>query len=344
MGKGNMMDMDDPTNDYFYQKFKNPHKLKRSLAFQAQNPNYQQYRCVKILFNRIDDNSDVSRLNVFYSSLLTPSIGDKLQTTTANKGVITEIIDDQDMPYIINDVNGVKTQIMPDLIINPQFLKRQTLDNILGTGEKILGGKNSFMNKCFSFKMTDTIRYIMIGDLYASGKLINPFNGLPYMRRIEVDPTTREGKQGQTTKKKKVYYDYRFHEFLNLDDGFTYMIKKDSNKDEFINHECITSTIYTTRYFLVHNHRASSMMQASHPDDVTIADFTGTPVKGKRGGFATGPQEQMTLVGLGAERLNMEISQYRSEFGTMTISNNNNNNDDDNNNNTTSSSFNDNDH
>ena len=328
IGKSNMMDIDDPTNDFFYRKVKNLHKLKRSLAFQSQNPNYQQYRCVRILYNKLEDGSNVSRLNVFYASLLTPSIGDKLQTTTANKGVITDIVDDQDMPYVINDVDGKKTLLMPDLIINPQFMKRQTLDNVLGTGEKLLGGKNSFMNRCFSFRMTDTMRYIILGDLYASGTLMNPRTGLPYLTRVE--------KEEEEEQQQKHYYDYPRHEYYNIDDGFVYTTRESNSsndKSNFTPHELTTATIYTTRYFLVHNHRASSMMQASHPNDVTVADFTGTPVKGKRGGFATGPQEQMTLVGLGAERLNMEISQFRSEFGVMNISDNdknykNSNNDD----------------
>ena len=322
MGKGNMMDVDDPTNDYYFYRKRNNHKLKRSLAFQSQNPNYQQYRCVKVLYNKIEDDTKVSRLNLFYASLLTPSIGDKLQTTTANKGVITEILNDQDMPFIINEVKGKKRHLMPDLIINPQFMKRQTLDNVLGTGEKILGGKNSFMNNCFSFKMTDSIKYLIIGDAYASGTLINPYSGLPYLTPVTVGCG---GKKEERTSSNKKYYDYPMHEYFNHDDGFIYTIK--TNKDNIKPHELTTATIYTTRYFLVHNHKASSMMQASHPNDVTVADFTGTPVKGKRGGFATGPQEQMTLVGLGAERLNMEISQFRSEFGVMDISNNNNNND-----------------
>ena len=320
MGKGNMMDMEQPINDYFYRKV-NP-KIKRSLAFQSQNPNYQQYRCEKVLFNKLED-SNFSRLNLFYSSLLTPTIGDKLQTTTANKGVITEIIEDQNTPYIINNANGKKTHLMPDLIINPQFMKRQTLDNILGVGEKILGGKNSFMNRCFSFKMTDSIKYLLIGDAYASGILMNPITGLPYLTPVDIEKINEKEK----------YYDYPISDCLNLDDGFQYLTKK--NENNFRPHELTTATIFTTRYFLVHNHKAANMMQASHPNDVVITDFTGTPVKGKRGGFATGPQEQMTLVGLGAERLNFEISQFRSEFGTMEIfvDNNNNNNDDDDNDN-----------
>ena len=149
-----------------------------------------------------------------------------------------------------------------------------------------------------------SLRYLLLGDAYASGTLMNPATGYPYLTPV-VNPKPGE----------KVY-DYPIIERLNLEDGFQYASE---NAEKLKPHALTTATLYTTRYFLVHNHRAATMMQASHPNDVAIADFTGTPIKGKKGGFATGPQEQMTLVGLGAERFNFEISQFRSEFGTMDV-------------------------
>ena len=146
-----------------------------------------------------------------------------------------------------------------------------------------------------------------MGDIYASGTLMNPLTGYPYLTPIL--PHQNKGER---------CYDFPRKEYLNVADGFRYM-EGEEKKSEFNPHQLTKATIYTTRYFLVHNHKALNMMQASHPNDVIITDFTGTPIKGKKGGFSTGPQEQMTIIGLGAERLNFEISQFRSEFGSMAI-------------------------
>lgn len=316
MGKGNIMNVDHPTNDFFYpiiSSAKKRAKLRRSLAFQSQNPNYQTYRCEMI---RCDNISACQYLKLYltYASLFTPSIGDKLQTTTANKGVITEIISDENMPYVVvnnelNDNNTNSKVIVPDLIVNPQYLKRQSLDNIFIMGERLQNKigkekteiKNAYMNNCFEFNIDDAIYFLKLGDLYASGRLMNPATGLPYL--VPLETTSQSG------------VDYKFIEYLDENDGFIYTKRREETEkvDVNLSYEMVNATIYTTRYFLVNNHKAAHMMQCSHPDDIIRTEFSGAPVKGKRGGFATGPQEQITLVGLGAERLNSEISQFRSD-------------------------------
>lgn len=303
VGKGNMTAMDNPCNDIFH--YTKNAKERRSMAFQERNLSYQDYRCEKLRFNEIEN---ATVLSLSFTCLFCPSIGDKLQTATANKGVITEIRADVDMPYVINRVGTRSKCIVPDLIINPQYLKRQTLDTTFTTGEKLCGGVNSFMNNCFQFNMSDSIQYLVMGKLFASGVLINPHTGYPYLTPV-LPSQTQDGRP---------FFDYPLVDSLNVEDGFSYLEK---NKD-FKPHRLTEATIYKTRYFLVHNHKAANMMQASHPNDIITNEYTGTPIKGRKGGFSTGPQEQTALVGLGAERLNFEISQYRSEFGLMAVNNN----------------------
>ena len=329
IGKGCMVDGENPTYDYFYNNnltHKQRAKQRMSLAFQSQNQNYQRVRCEMIRCDNVES-CQYLKMYLTYASLFTPSIGDKLQTTTSNKGVITEIISDENMPYVIVTSEKEKESsrtIIPDMIINPQFLKRQTLDSILMMGEKEMiinsSDKNikrnyHYMNNCFDFTIQDAIYYLQLGNIYASGRLMNPITGLPYLAPIE-------NQNGIEYKN-----DDDFSEYFNAEDGFTYMMRRkkyntdisSSHSSSSSSYKVVNATVYTTRYFLVHNHKATSMMQCSHPDEIIRTEFSGAPIKGKRGGFATGPQEQMTLVGLGAERLNLEISQLRSDVMNIPV-------------------------
>lgn len=272
---------------------------KRKKTFMSLN----EFRCEKI---RCDDISSAGHLKMylFYATLFIPSIGDKLQTTTTNKGVITEIIADENMPYIVDKTT--KKNILPDLIVNPFYLKRQTLDNILMTGYNLSdNAKNPFLNNSFSFTIKDAINYVTLGNKYATGVLMNPVTGLPYIKPII-----------NNQKEKKIILDYRHNEYLG-EDGFIYMSKNIQPTP----HEIVMGSVYTTRYFVVSNHKAVNMMQSSHPDEIKRTEFSGAPIRGKKGGFATGLQEQMAFSGMGASRFNVEVSQIRSETCTLPIYN-----------------------
>ena len=55
-------------------------------------------------------------------------------------------------------------------------------------------------------------------------------------------------------------------------------------------------------------------MHSSKCDEIIRTEFSGAPIRGKRGGFSTGPQEHLALVGMGMERFNSEITHLRSDF------------------------------
>ena len=61
------------------------------------------------------------------------------------------------------------------------------------------------------------------------------------------------------------------------------------------------------------------MMQSSKCDDVIRTDFSGAPVRGKKGGFSTGPQEQLAFQGIGMTRFNREISLIRSDYSPVSM-------------------------
>ena len=111
------------------------------------------------------------------------------------------------------------------------------------------------------------------------------------------------------------------------DDGFTYITKQDKIKDaNYYNDEFENVKgsiyIYICHYFNVCNHRAVHMMQSSKCDDCIIrTEFSGAPVRGKRGGFSTGPQEQLALAGMGMSRLIREVSLIRSDYCNVVMKN-----------------------
>ena len=255
------------------------------------------YRCQKV--ECIDANHYL-KLYLIYSSEFKPSVGDKLQTPTSQKGVISEILQDEDIPYIV--LKGESTCFYPDIIISPQYLKRQALNDIYITGQ-VLKDKNDekcpYMNGCFSYSVNDTAYYLKLGERWLTGIVMNPRTGLPFMKPVS-NPI-----------KGKKYYSYPNKEYLNCDDGFTYI---SSNNDDDAPHELVIGSIYCANYFNVNNHKASNMMQSSKCEDIIRTEFTGTPVRGKRGGFGTGPQEHLALVGMGMERFISEISLLRSDY------------------------------
>ena len=56
-------------------------------------------------------------------------------------------------------------------------------------------------------------------------------------------------------------------------------------------------------------------MQSSKCDDnIVRTEFSGTPIRGKKGGFSTRPQEQLTLQGMGMMRFVREVSLLRSDY------------------------------
>ena len=243
------------------------------------------------------------KMYLIYSCQFTPTVGDKLQTSTSQKGVITQLISDEDMPFV--NLPGNET-LIPEFIVNPQYLKRQTFDNIFNTGEMLSSSsssssnksKNPYLESCFSYQIEDSIYHIKLGSEIFTGKVINPITGYPYMRPV-------------SDNSKSSSYRKPFHEYLG-EDNFTYITRNDPKNDFY---EIVEGSIYVGQYFNVHNHRAENMMQSSKCDKKIIrTDFSGAPIRGKKGGFSTGPQEQLTLSGLGMTRLCREVSLFRSDY------------------------------
>ena len=252
------------------------------------------------------------KLYLTYSYQFTPTVGDKLQTPTSQKGVITELVGDEDMPYILLD-NG--DCLYPDMLINPHFLKRQTFDNLYLTGFILNMNSSSsssssspssssslHMNNCFSYSLKDTMYYIGLGEKLATGKVMNPITGLPYLRPVHKrEPGVK-------------YYCPPNPEYVDSH-GFTCIDKsKASGDDDNSPHEIVRGSIFFANYYNVNNHKASAMMHSSKGDEIIRTDFSGAPVRGKKGGFSTGPQEHLALAGMGMERFNAEISHMRSDF------------------------------
>ena len=240
------------------------------------------------------------KMYLTYYSQFRPTVGDKLQTSTSQKGVITQLLSDEETPFVVTEDGN--NNIYPEMIINPQYLKRQTFDTIFNTGMMlqpsfIKNKKNPYLENCFSYEIGNSIYHMQLGCKLYTGKVINPTTGYPYMRPITTTTT-------KTYKKP-------FHEYLG-EDGFTYITTKEEEEDEY---EIIEGSIYIAHYFNVSNHKASIMMQSSKCDDNIIrTEFSGAPVRGKKGGFSTGPQEQLALQGMGMTRFVREVSLLRSDY------------------------------
>ena len=257
--------------------------------------NKRQYKCFDLKCINVKHMKHL-KMYLIYSYEFNPTIGDKLQTSTSQKGVITQLISDENMPYIVSNNN--MTMMIPDIIVNPQYLKRQTFDNLFNVEPNNSNNNNTpFLNNCFSYDIADTLSHIEFGAKVLTGKLMNPITGFPYMKP----------KNGGRYKKP-------FLEELGSD-GFTYISK---NNDEN-SYEIIEGSIYICHYFNVSNHRADHMMQSSKCDDIIRTDFSGAPIRGRKGGFSTGPQEQLALIGIGMNRFNREISLIRSDYSSVVL-------------------------
>jgi len=294
----------------------------RSMAFLENQPNYHQYRCEKIECINVKHMNHL-KLNLFVSEQFTPTVGDKLQTPTSQKGVISEIMSDQDMPFVVAQ-NG--ECYYPDMIINPQFLKRQALDNIYITGQLLNSKRNAkeenncpYMNSCFNYKIKDTVYYMKLGEKILTGRVVNPQTGQYFLKSIysrneeeeeeEEEPATVKGLKKTPHK----YYYHPINEYVD-ENGFTCVDKTNYQQSAYNLNKIVMGSIYCANYFNVCNHKATQMMHSSTCDEVIRTDFSGTPIRGKMGGFSFGPQEQLSLTAMGAERLNSEITQLRSDF------------------------------
>lgn len=144
--------------------------------------------------------------------------------------------------------------------------------------------------------------YIGLGEKLATGKVMNPITGLPYLRPVHKrEPGVK-------------YYCPPNPEYVDSH-GFTCIDKsKASGDDDNSPHEIVRGSIFFANYYNVNNHKASAMMHSSKGDEIIRTDFSGAPVRGKKGGFSTGPQEHLALAGMGMERFNAEISHMRSDF------------------------------
>ncbi len=118
----------------------------------------------------ITEGPDGSRLvKVKVRTILEPEVGDKLASRHGQKGVVSAIIPEEDMPFTID---GIK----PDLILNPHSLpSRMTLGHLL----EMLGGKAGA----------------------ATGKIIDgtPFNSIPMSELEEMLKTSGFRSDGMET-------------------------------------------------------------------------------------------------------------------------------------------------
>ena len=142
------------------------------------------YRCVSMHWEPITATHQ-QRFRLVTCSTFIPSLGDKLQTPTSQKGVISYIIEnDADVPFMNikqrKKNNTTLGGVLPDLIVNPHFIKRQTCDLFTQMGREKLLQKDCFMNDCFSFDIHDTRLCLEMGQLEATGRLHNPYTGRAY--------------------------------------------------------------------------------------------------------------------------------------------------------------------
>ena len=271
------------------------------------------YRC------RAVDVADIKHMNqiklhVIYGYEFQPTVGDKLQTPTSQKGVITQLLTDEDTPYLRIEDECYK----PDIIINPHFLKRQSLDviELTGRGLRIAqdgrnnNEKSQYMERCFSFTVKDAECNMELGERLFTGTLMNPITGLPYLQPV-TNPIPG-----------KKYYFPPSNEFVD-EDGFACVDKSMA----LINpqtppHEIVIGSLYVGNYFCVNNHN-TTIFYSKYGDNVVKTEFTGTPVRGKRGGFSTGPQEHLSLSAMGVENFKYDITHLRSDFTHVVMRNQN---------------------
>ena len=252
----------------------------------------KDYRCERV------DVADIKRMNqlkvnVMYSYLFKPTVGDKLQTPTSQKGVITQLLLDQDTPYVKLDGGEC---VLPDMIINPHFLKRQSLD--------IINIDKKYMENCFG--VHDAKSDMEIGDKLYTGVLMNPITGLPYIKPV-LNPIPG-----------KKYYYPPTNAFVD-EDGFACISKTKTTTNKAQPHELVRASLYRGNYFCVNNHN-TNIFYSKYGEDVIKTEFTKTPVRGKKGGFSTGPQEHLSLSAMGVENFKYDITHFRSDSTNVKVS------------------------
>ena len=276
-------------------------KTLRSMAFVEGDPNHHRFRCERLECTNVTHMCH-TKLYLIYSCQFTPTVGDKLSTPTSMKGVISELLSDDNCPFVVTKSGEC---IYPDLIINPQYLKRQALDNIYSTGQLLSHDelKNPYMDSCFSYNVHDSVYYMKLGEEIMTGPLMNPQTGHCYLRPVH------QKKAGV------VYYDFPVKEYMD-EDGFTCVARNQTEASwPFVPHEIVVGSVYSSNYFNVINHKAVQMCQSSKSDEIIRTEFSGTPVRGRKGGgLSIGPQESLALCGIGSERFSCEITQMRSDY------------------------------
>ena len=277
---------------------------KRDEEAEADEPE-AAYRCETVSVVNVQRMNHI-KFHMMYASPFKPTVGDKLQTPTSQKGVITQLLSDEETPFI-KLANG--ECVLPDLIINPHFMKRQSLD-LVTTAANLCAPddsrqNNRYLGNCFSFSLADVEYNIELGKRFLTGPLINPATGLPFLQPV-LDPIP-----GQ-----RYYYTHR-DQFVD-EAGFLCVDRSRSRtRPPPSPHQIVTGSIYFGNYFCVNNHHSS--LYYSKSNSVLRSEFTGTPVKGKGGGFSIGPQEQLSLSGIGAEAFKYEITQLRSDYTPVTM-------------------------
>ncbi|XP_069177114.1 uncharacterized protein [Procambarus clarkii] len=261
-GKGSRNDYRVTVNDPHHPSLERQQRLKKSqysLAFKEHHPNYITFRYFKI------DSVDLPVLQSWRFSLITvspyiPSLGDKLQTPTSQKGVIGRLVSEQDMPYIklMSQGDMFSSNVPIDVLVNPHSLKRQAPDLYCNTFDNL-----NYMDAAFTLTFENVIEHLQWGRKTCTGILMNPHTGEPYLNR---------------------------------------------------DNEPILASLYEGYYMCVTNHRANATMHTSRADEVVFSELTGAPVRGRRGGFSTGPMELVSFRSIGAARIHTELTQIRSDM------------------------------
>ncbi|XP_069182157.1 uncharacterized protein [Procambarus clarkii] len=181
-GKGSRNDYRVTVNDPHHPSLERQQRLKKSqysLAFKEHHPNYITFRYFKI------DSVDLPVLQSWRFSLITvspyiPSLGDKLQTPTSQKGVIGRLVSEQDMPYIklMSQGDMFSSNVPIDVLVNPHSLKRQAPDLYCNTFDNL-----NYMDAAFTLTFENVIEHLQWGRKTCTGILMNPYTGEPYLNR-----------------------------------------------------------------------------------------------------------------------------------------------------------------
>ena len=266
---------------------------------------YKRYRCEFLDVTDVSHANQI-KLHLKYAYEFKPTVGDKLQTPTSQKGVITQLLGDEEMPYVTMMNDG--QVYLPDMIVNPQFVKRQSFDYFPITGQflnKSIGGINGndnaslYFEDCFSVGFENASMIMQLGEKLLTGKVMNPVTGLPYLQPVS-DP-----------KPEVKYYYHPYPDAFVDEDGFYCIDKRKRTNEQRQLFKIVYGSLYFGKYYCVNNHNIN--LYYSKPGHITKTEFTETPIRGKKGGFSTGPQEHLSLVGMGMTYFPYELTQLRSD-------------------------------